>query len=105
MFGAVGIPELIMIFIVVLFLFGPDKLPDFAKTFGKTLKEFRKTVNEAKSAIEEEIGKIDITQDVKNELNAIDLNIKDDLKEVEVDIQKIAKMEIEDGRQTEQEPK
>ncbi|MGE5342776.1 MAG: twin-arginine translocase TatA/TatE family subunit [Candidatus Omnitrophota bacterium] len=89
MFGSIGVPELILIFVVVLFLFGPNKLPDFAKTFGKALREFRKTVNEAKSAIEEEIQKSDVTGD-----------IKEDLKEIDQDIKKIARMEIEDDTQS-----
>lgn len=65
MFGSLGFPEIVMIFVVVLLLFGPKKLPDFAKTFGKAIREFRKTVNEAKSTIEEEIEKVDITRDLK----------------------------------------
>jgi TatA/E family protein of Tat protein translocase len=110
MFGSVGLPELIMIFIVVLFLFGPDKLPDFAKTLGKTIREFRRTVNDAKSAIEEEISKIDTSQEfkeslkelninIKDDLREIDLNLKDELKEVDRDIQKITRMDTEDDRQ------
>ena len=72
MFGSIGFPEIIMIFIVVLLLFGPKKLPEFAKIFGKTVKEFRKTINEAKSTIEEELEKADVAQDLKS----IDQDIK-----------------------------
>ena len=57
MFGSVGFPELILVFIVVLLVFGPKKLPEFAKLLGKALHEFRSTVDEAKSAIEDEIYK------------------------------------------------
>jgi len=73
MFGSIGFPEIIMIFLVVLLLFGPKKLPDFAKTFGKTIREFRKTINEAKATIEEEIEKADVTGDLKE----IDKEIKE----------------------------
>jgi TatA/E family protein of Tat protein translocase len=76
MFGSIGFPELLLIFIVVLLVFGPKKLPEFAKLLGKTLREFRSTVDQAKSAIEDEIykdGMADnikgISQDVKEALN------------------------------------
>jgi Tat protein translocase TatB subunit len=76
MFGSIGFPELIMIFIVVLLVFGPEKLPEFAKLLGKTIREFRSTVDQAKTAIEDEIYKEgmttqlkDIGKDVKDALN------------------------------------
>jgi TatA/E family protein of Tat protein translocase len=76
MFGSVGFPELILIFIVVLVVFGPKKLPEFAKLLGKTIREFRSTVDEAKAAIEDAIYKEDLTaqlkdigKDVKDALN------------------------------------
>jgi TatA/E family protein of Tat protein translocase len=75
MFGSIGFPEIILIFVVVLLLFGPKKLPDFAKTFGKAIREFRKTINEAKSTIEEEIEKADLN--VVKDLKEIDRDIKD----------------------------
>jgi Tat protein translocase TatB subunit len=73
MFGSIGFPELMMIFIVVMLLFGPKKLPDFAKMLGKAIREFKKTVNDAKSTIEEEIESTDISKDLKE----IDKNIKE----------------------------
>jgi TatA/E family protein of Tat protein translocase len=76
MFGSIGFPELILIFIVVLLVFGPKKLPEFAKLLGKAVREFRSTVDEAKSAIEDEIykeGMADsikgLSRDVKEALN------------------------------------
>ena len=76
MFGSVGFPELLMIFIVVLLVFGPKKLPEFAKLLGKAIREFRSTVDEAKAAIEDEIYKEgmtsqlkDIGKDIKDALN------------------------------------
>lgn len=81
MFGSIGFPEIIMIFLVVLLLFGPNKLPDFARMFGRTIKEFRKTINDAKSTLEDEIEKADIGED---------------LREMDRDIKKIAKFEMDD---------
>ena len=87
MFGSIGFPELIMIFIVVLLVFGPKKLPEFAKLLGKAVREFRTTIDEAKAAIEDEIYKEgmagplqNIGKDIKDALNVysdIDKPIKD----------------------------
>jgi Tat protein translocase TatB subunit len=73
MIGSIGFPEIVLIFIVVLLVFGPKKLPEFAKIMGKVIKEFRKTVNEAKATIESEIEKVDIAEDFKK----IDRDIKE----------------------------
>lgn len=45
-----GGPEMVMIFVVVLLLFGGQKLPEFARGLGKTMREFKK----AASGVEEE---------------------------------------------------
>lgn len=44
MFG-LGIPELLVIGIIVLLLFGADKLPGIARSLGKAISEFRKSMN------------------------------------------------------------
>jgi Tat protein translocase TatB subunit len=92
MFGSIGFPELIMIFMVVLLVFGPKKLPEFAKLLGKIIREFRSTVDEAKAAIEDEIYKEgmttqlkDIGKDVKDALN-IYADIDKPLKAIGKDI-------------------
>lgn len=51
MFG-IGIPELIIIFIVALIIFGPKKLPDLGKSLGRGLAEFKKATQEFKDSIE-----------------------------------------------------
>jgi TatA/E family protein of Tat protein translocase len=55
MFGPLGIPELILIFAVVLIVFGPRKLPEIGRTLGKALAEFRKATDELKGTIEREV--------------------------------------------------
>jgi len=59
MLGPIGFPELVLIFVVVLLLFGPKKLPEFAKFLGRAIREFKSTVDEAKSTIEGEFHKLE----------------------------------------------
>ncbi len=55
MFGSLGLPELLLIFIVALIVFGPRKLPEIGKTLGKALSEFKKASDELKNTIEREV--------------------------------------------------
>lgn len=55
MFGSLGIPELILIFVVILIVFGPRRLPEIGRTLGKALGEFRKATDDLKSTIEREV--------------------------------------------------
>jgi Tat protein translocase TatB subunit len=55
MFGTLGGPELILIFVVALIVFGPRKLPEIGKSLGKMMAEFRRASNEFKSTIESEV--------------------------------------------------
>ena len=51
----IGFQELIIIFVVALLVFGPEKLPEIAKTLGKWVVEIRRGINIAKSQMEEEM--------------------------------------------------
>lgn len=55
MFGSIGFPELLLIFIVALLLFGPKKLPEIGKTLGRSMAEFKKATNDLKRTFEEEV--------------------------------------------------
>ena len=44
--GPLGFPELIIIFVVALLVFGPRKLPELGRSLGKGLSEFKRASNE-----------------------------------------------------------
>ena len=55
MFGSIGMPELIIIFVIALIIFGPRKLPELGRSLGRSLAEFKRASNELKNTLEEEI--------------------------------------------------
>ena len=50
-----SVPHMIVVFLVILVVFGPQKLPELARSFGKLMAEFRKASGDFKSAFEEEM--------------------------------------------------
>lgn len=43
MFPNIGVPELILILVIALIIFGPGKLPEVGRSLGKTIREFRRS--------------------------------------------------------------
>jgi sec-independent protein translocase protein TatA len=68
MFGSIGLPELVLIFIVALLLFGPRKLPEIGRTVGKALGEFRRASNDLKRTLEDEVAAADL-REVRRDLD------------------------------------
>ena len=69
--GSIGMPELIVIFLVVLLLFGSKRLPELAKGLGKGMREFKKATRE----LRDELDVSEIESDFKKDMNQID-NVK-----------------------------
>jgi sec-independent protein translocase protein TatA len=57
MFGSIGGPELVVIFIVALLIFGPRKLPELGRMVGKSLAEFRRAANDLRDSLENEVAR------------------------------------------------
>ncbi len=55
MIGSLGFPELLVIFVVALIVFGPRKLPELGRSLGKSLAEFKRASNELRNTLDEEI--------------------------------------------------
>ena len=53
--GPIGMPELIVILIIALIIFGPRKLPELGRSLGRSIAEFKRASNELKNTLEEEI--------------------------------------------------
>jgi sec-independent protein translocase protein TatA len=51
MLGDIGLPELLVIFIIILMLFGPGKLSDAGKAIGQALRGFKKALQEPDKTI------------------------------------------------------
>jgi len=80
MFG-IGMPEMILIMAIALIVIGPKKLPDLAKSLGKTFREFKKATSDLKESfqVDESLQDIkgtvaEMNDDVKS---ALDLKVKE----------------------------
>lgn len=64
MFG-LGIPELIVIFIIALVVFGPKKLPDLGKSIGRAMAEFKKAQQEFQDSVQAEMKEVEKTTNLE----------------------------------------
>lgn len=65
--GSIGMPELIVIFLVILLLFGSRRLPELARGLGKGIREFKKATSELK----EELDISDVEKDFEKDMNEL----------------------------------
>ena len=73
----IGLPEMLIILAIALIVFGPSKLPDLARAFGKAMREFKKATEEVKESFKEETKDL---EEIKSNLNQE--NLLDDLTKV-----------------------
>ena len=55
MIGSIGVPEMIIILVIALIVFGPRKLPDLGRSVGKSLREFKRASNDLQNTLDDEI--------------------------------------------------
>jgi TatA/E family protein of Tat protein translocase len=74
MFG-LGLPELLVIFVIALLVFGPKKLPELGKSIGRAMAEFKKASDEFKETIHEEMKEVEKSADLEElkKLGKIDI--------------------------------
>jgi Tat protein translocase TatB subunit len=77
MFGTIGGPELILIFIVGLVVFGPRKLPEIGKSLGKMIGEFKRASADFQRTVEDEVE----TERLRKDIATADYGRSTDLKE------------------------
>lgn len=70
MLSNIGVPGLILILIVALVIFGPNKLPEIGRAFGKSIREFKKATEGLADGFKEEIK-----EEIK-EVKAEEVNLK-----------------------------
>jgi Tat protein translocase TatB subunit len=63
----VGMPELILIFVVALLVVGPKRLPDLGRQLGRAVSSFRRATMDLKEALEQE-PPLDIKEEVEKKL-------------------------------------
>ena len=54
-FGNIGFTEILVILLIVLLLFGAKRIPEIAGSFGKGIREFKKSMNDASREIQDEL--------------------------------------------------
>ena len=69
MFGSIGMPEMIIILVIALIVFGPRKLPELGKSLGRSINEFKKASNELRNTLEEEI-RVEETKEQRAKIEA-----------------------------------
>jgi TatA/E family protein of Tat protein translocase len=62
---SLGLPEILLIFVLALLLFGPRKLPEIGRTLGRAMNEFRRAADELKTSLEREVN-LDISKDLND---------------------------------------
>ncbi|ARV07047.1 Sec-independent protein translocase TatA [Polaribacter sp. SA4-10] len=74
-------PEIMIIMLIVVMVFGADKIPEIARGLGKGLRQVKDATNDIKKEINESSQKhgidTDISKDIKNEVSKVKDNIDD----------------------------
>ncbi len=69
MFGSIGGPEILLLFLLALLLFGPRKLPEIGRTIGRAVGEFRRATTEFRTSLEREV-ELEQFKELRNDVRA-----------------------------------
>lgn len=64
-------PHLVVLFVIALIIFGPEKLPELARMLGKATSEFRKMTNDFRYALEDEVRELDRQNRIREQESAL----------------------------------
>jgi sec-independent protein translocase protein TatA len=73
--GNIGFPEMVVLFVLAMLIFGPKRLPELGKSLGKGISEFRRASSDLRNSIEREIESAEIPKNPIKE-------VVDDVKQV-----------------------
>lgn len=77
----IGLPEMIVIFVVALLIFGPKKLPEIGRALGKTLKSLQEASRQFQEELQKEMERADETIPMKAQLEGSKETSTDEAKE------------------------
>jgi sec-independent protein translocase protein TatA len=81
MFLFIGAPEILVVLLLVVMLFGADKIPEIARGLGKGMRQMKNATNDIKREIQNSADKhdldLDVTKDIQKEIENVKENIDD----------------------------
>jgi len=81
MFLFIGAPEVIVVLLLVVMLFGADKIPEIARGLGKGMRQIKDATNDIKRGINTSAEKngldLDVTKDIKKEIETVKKELDD----------------------------
>jgi len=103
----IGMPEIIVILLVVLVVFGPKKLPELARSIGRGMAEFKKATQDIKASLnmDEEIQEIkqSFDQEMWRTLDKASPNRADPFKSRQEEMQELRQKQVEDSLNSKEE--
>lgn len=92
MFG-IGGGEIFFIIMVILMLFGSDKVPEMVRSFAKVMAQIKNATNDLKNEIQKTADESGVVSDIKEAFNDVDINpvkdVQEEVTKVKEDIEQI----------------
>jgi sec-independent protein translocase protein TatA len=77
----IGAPEVMIVLLIVVMLFGADKIPEIARGLGKGMRQIKDATNDIKREINTSAEKhdinLDVTKDIKKEIDDVSKSVDD----------------------------